>query len=139
MCFYTFSLSLPKYFNIHLMQMISYYGWNLTLFQDLWGNTGKNTDSLSWLLQKWNQLLLPVQFLFQQNQVLHPTRFENYFLSKTRLVKESGYCFFFLNCIFTIVKILNIYIMLSCTHLYHSSFRYLSITCNAFIACYIRC
>ena len=37
-----------------------------------------------------------------------------------------------------IVKILNIFIMLSCTHLYHSSFRYLSITCNTFIACYIR-
>ena len=35
-----------------------------------------------------------------------------------------------------IVKILNIYIMLSCTHLYHF-FRYLSITCNAFIACYV--
>ena len=25
------------------------------------------------------------------------------------------------------------------THLYHTFFRYLSITCNAFIACYIRC
>ena len=37
-----------------------------------------------------------------------------------------------------IVKILNIYIMLSCTHLYHTSFQYLSSTCNAFIACYIR-
>ena len=36
----------------------------------------------------------------------------------------------------TIVKILNIYIIYI-THLYHSSFWYLSITCNA-IACYIR-
>ena len=38
-----------------------------------------------------------------------------------------------------IVKILNLYIILLCTHLYHTSFQYLSITCNAFIACYIRC
>ena len=37
-----------------------------------------------------------------------------------------------------IVKILNIYIMLACTHLYHTSFQYLYITCNVFIACYIR-
>ena len=37
-----------------------------------------------------------------------------------------------------IVKILNLYIILLCTHLYHSSFQYLSINCNAFIACYIR-
>ena len=37
-----------------------------------------------------------------------------------------------------IVKILNIYIMLSCTHLYHTSFQYLSSPCNACIACYIR-
>ena len=26
-----------------------------------------------------------------------------------------------------------------CIHLYHTSFRYLSITCNAYISCYIRC
>ena len=38
----------------------------------------------------------------------------------------------------SIVKILNLYIILLCTHLYHSSFQYLSITFNAFIACYIR-
>ena len=37
-----------------------------------------------------------------------------------------------------IVKILNIYIMLSCTHSYHSSFQYLFITYNAFIAFYNR-
>ena len=36
-----------------------------------------------------------------------------------------------------IVKKYNI--ILLCTHLYHTSFLYLSITCNAFIACYIRC
>ena len=30
------------------------------------------------------------------------------------------------------------YISLLCTHLYHHSFHYLSITCNAFIGCYIR-
>ena len=40
-----------------------------------------------------------------------------------------------------IIKILNLYIIISCTHVYHHSFQYLSITCitcNAFIACYIR-
>ena len=26
-----------------------------------------------------------------------------------------------------------------CIHLYHTSFWYLSITCNAFISCYVRC
>ena len=36
------------------------------------------------------------------------------------------------------VKILNFYIILLFTDLYHSYFQYLSITCNAFIACYIR-
>ena len=36
-----------------------------------------------------------------------------------------------------IVKILNLFIILLCTHLYHTSLWYLSITCNAFIACYI--
>ena len=36
----------------------------------------------------------------------------------------------------SIVKILNLYIILLCTNLYHFSFQYLSITCNAFIACY---
>ena len=34
--------------------------------------------------------------------------------------------------------ILNLCIILLRTHLYHTSFWYLSITCNAFIACYIR-
>ena len=38
----------------------------------------------------------------------------------------------------TIVNILNSYIMLSCTYLYHF-FWYLSIPCNAFIPCYIVC
>ena len=33
-----------------------------------------------------------------------------------------------------IVKILNLYIILLCTHLYQTSFQYLSITCNASIA-----
>ena len=33
-----------------------------------------------------------------------------------------------------IIKILNLYIILLCTHLYQTSFRYLFITCNAFIA-----
>ena len=37
------------------------------------------------------------------------------------------------------IKILNLYIIILCTHLYRTSFQYLSITCNAFIACYIRC
>ena len=37
-----------------------------------------------------------------------------------------------------IVKKLNIYIMLLCAHFCHSSFWYLSITCNTIIACYIR-
>ena len=37
-----------------------------------------------------------------------------------------------------IVKILNLYIILLWTHLYHPSFQYLSISCNAFIACYNR-
>ena len=36
-----------------------------------------------------------------------------------------------------IVKILNLYIILLCAQLYH--WRYLLITCNAFIACYIIC
>ena len=36
-----------------------------------------------------------------------------------------------------IVKILNLYIILLCTHL-SLFFQYLSITCNAFITCYIR-
>ena len=42
--------------------------------------------------------------------------------------------------IYSIVKILNLYIIILWTHLYLSSFQYLSITCscNAFIACYIR-
>ena len=31
-----------------------------------------------------------------------------------------------------------LFIIILCTHLYHSSFQYLSITRNAFIACYIR-
>ena len=38
----------------------------------------------------------------------------------------------------SIVKILNLDIILLCTHLYHTSFRYLSSACNAFIACYFR-
>ena len=38
----------------------------------------------------------------------------------------------------TIIKILNIYIMPLCTHLYHTSFQYLFCTCNGFIAYYIR-
>ena len=37
-----------------------------------------------------------------------------------------------------IVKILKLYIILLCTHLYHTSFQLLSSNCNAFIACYIR-
>ena len=37
-----------------------------------------------------------------------------------------------------IVKIQNLYIILLCTYLYHTSFRYLSITCNTFIAHDIR-
>ena len=37
-----------------------------------------------------------------------------------------------------IVKVLNLYIILLCTHLYHTSFQLLSSNCNAFIACYIR-
>ena len=36
------------------------------------------------------------------------------------------------------VKILNLYIILFFTHLYHTSFQYLPITCNAFIACDIK-
>ena len=57
-------------------------------------------------------------------------------LKETRLLKKkfkkglSASCF--------IVKILNLYIILVCTHFYHTSFRYLSITSNPFIACYIR-
>ena len=31
------------------------------------------------------------------------------------------------------------YIILLCTHLYNTSVRYLSITCNVLIVCYIRC
>ena len=38
-----------------------------------------------------------------------------------------------------IIKILNLFIIILYTHLYHNSFQYLSITWNAFIACYIRC
>ena len=37
-----------------------------------------------------------------------------------------------------IVNILNLYVILLCTHCI-TSFWYLSITCNAFIACYIIC
>ena len=36
-------------------------------------------------------------------------------------------------CITNIVKILNLYIILLCTHLYHPSFQHLSITRNAFM------
>ena len=38
----------------------------------------------------------------------------------------------------TIIKILNLYIILLCTHLYNTYFQYLSSTCNAFVACYNR-
>ena len=37
-----------------------------------------------------------------------------------------------------IVKIMSLYIILLCTHLHHTSFQYLSNTCNAFNPCYIR-
>ena len=43
------------------------------------------------------------------------------------------------NFSYHIVKILNLSIILLCTHLYHTSYQYLSITCNAFNACFIRC
>ena len=38
----------------------------------------------------------------------------------------------------TIIKILNLYIILLCTHLYNTYFQFLSSTCNAFVACYNR-
>ena len=79
-----------------------------------------------WMLNKLPRQFSPsdefVQLNFQAN--LNPRQQHHNFLK----IQNNN-----------ISRILNIYIILLCTHLYHTSFRYLSITCIACIACHIKC